>query len=177
MKPLLLLTSLFSFVLFASAQKPFPESYVGKWKGNLEILTKDGPATTDVINVTFDVAPVSKNVYQWRTTYDTKTGPMVKDYKLIVDTLVKGHYTIDEGDSIVLDGYYIGQKLYCTFEVDALLFFSTYEKQGDRIIFEIAFGPFTSPRKTGDVKLPAGIVPRVMAYKTESVQRAVLKLE
>ncbi len=177
MKFQLLLISLLCIAFCSHAQKPFPDNFTGKWKGQLELLSKDGPATNDVINVTFDVAPISKNVYQWHTTYDTKTGPMVKDYKLIVDTLVKGHYTIDEGDSIVLDGYYIGQKLYCTFEVDALLFFSTYEKQGDQIIFEIAFGPFTSPRKTGDVKLPAGIVPRVMAYKTESVQRAVLKLE
>lgn len=177
MKFILLIATILSLAITARAQKPFPENYIGKWKGQLEILSKDGPATTDVINVTFEVAPLSKNVYQWRTTYNTNNGPMVKDYKLIADTLVKGHYIIDEGDSIALDAYNIGQKLYCTFEVDGLLFFSSYELQGNQIVFEIAFGPFNNPRKTGDVKLPNGIVPKVMAYKTESVQRAVLKLE
>ncbi|UPT68415.1 MAG: hypothetical protein M0D57_07215 [Sphingobacteriales bacterium JAD_PAG50586_3] len=123
MRILLLSILLLTLALNANAQKPFPENYIGKWKGQLDILSKDGLSTPDTINVLFEVAPLSKNTLQWRTTYNTKTGPIIKDYKLIIDTLVKGHYVIDEGDSIMLDSYYIGQKLYCTFEVEGQLFF------------------------------------------------------
>lgn len=178
MKKLVILLGLWLLAMAANAQKKFPDSWVGQWKGRLDIISTAGIQNKqDSINVLFEVAPLSKNTYRWRTTYQTVTRPVIKDYRLIADTIQLGHYKIDEGDSIIMDSYNIGQKLYCTFEVEKSLFFSSYEFKGNEIIFEIVFGPFETPTKTGGVTVAAGEIPPVNVYTTQAIQRAVLKLQ
>lgn len=155
----------------ANGQNTFPAAWAGLWAGNLQIVSATG---TQEVPVTFEVAAQTPTKYTWKFTFNAPAGPIVKDYALLVDTNKTGHYIIDEGDGILLDAYLLAQKLYCTFDVEGRLFFTTYEVLNGNLIFEIIYGPLTKDTTTGGGKVDGQDTPVVGVYKTQGLQKAVL---
>jgi hypothetical protein len=157
------------------AQSAFPQAWVGTWKGQLEILSANTKQPKQApIDLVLEIGPIKgSKAFTWKTTYTTPTGPLVKDYKLVTDS-IEGRYKIDEGDSILLDNYWLGNKLYCCFEVENMLFYCTYELQGDKLVFEIVFGPAKPINSTGNTVIATDTIPEVKNYAFSGLQRAVL---
>ena len=168
------ITLLLALLLGCNAwgQNTFPAAWAGLWAGNLQVVSATG---NQEVPVTFEVAKQTPTKYTWKFTFNASTGPVVKDYTLLVDTALAGHYIIDEGDGILLDAYLFAQKLYCTFDVEGRLFFTSYELQNDNLIFEIIYGPFAKHATTGGGKVDGEDVPTIGVYQTQGLQKAVLK--
>lgn len=174
-----LLSAILCFVSVSiKAQNVFPQAWAGVWKGQLAILSTNAKQPQQApVNLTLEIMPIKgSKAYTWKTTYTTPTGPLVKDYTLVPDT-IPGRYKIDEGDSILLDNYWLGNKLFCSFEVENMLFYCTYELQGDKLVFEIVFGPAKATNSTGNTIIKNDTIPEVKNYGFSGLQRAVLVRE
>lgn len=139
----------------------FPEKCLGVWEGMLEIFNKG--KFVDSVKIRFTAAKTdTAGTYIWKTEYLSKTRPMVKDYKLVVDSLNEGRYMLDEGGGVELFMYCVNNKLYGMFNVNDICLTSSNELIGDKLIFEV-----TSGKKVADSK-------DVKNYSISNVQRAVL---
>ncbi len=165
-------------IVAAKAQQPvFPAAWVGTWKGQLETASTNpnapGLGTVDVV---MEIAPISGTKdYTWKTTYNGAIGTIVKDYKLLADSVVN-HYKLDEGDGIILDSYWLGNKLFSVFEVGDMTFFSYYEMQGKKLVSEISFGPSKPVRTSGSAD--GGMVDeasKVKSFELGNLQRIVFE--
>jgi hypothetical protein len=88
---------------------------------------------------------------------------MEKNYSLILKDGVTQTYLTDEGDGVELWNYLFIDKLYSVFETHDVMLTSSYELQGDRLIFEV-----TSGRK---MEVKKGVT----NYSVLNLQRAVFK--
>ncbi|MCU0358549.1 MAG: hypothetical protein MUE95_13310 [Cyclobacteriaceae bacterium] len=141
---------------------PFPETSLGIWKGALLIYS--GGQLRDSVRITLTVAKTSQpDEWTWRTEYHSDKHPMTKDYSLRLVDPEKQLYVTDEHNGIELLTYRHGNKLYNVFETQGILLTSTYERSGDKLIFEV-----TSGKRAGDEQ--AG----VQNYSVTNLQRAVL---
>lgn len=165
-------------ILAAKAQQPaFPGAWVGTWKGQLVTASTNpnapGLGTVDVV---MEIAPISGTKdYTWKTTYNGAIGTIVKDYKLVADSVVN-HYKLDEGDGIILDSYWLGNKLFSIFEVGEMTFFSYYEMQGKKLVSEISFGPSKPVRTSGTPSQGmSDEPPQVKSFEIANLQRVVFE--
>jgi hypothetical protein len=103
------------------------------------------------------------HTWVWKTNYLSNKNPMEKKYKLVLKDTASQTYLIDEGDGIELWSYYFNNKLYSVFETHDVMLTSSYELQGDKLIFEV-----TSGKKIEDKK-------EVTNYSVLALQRVVFK--
>jgi len=156
---------LISFLLItsaASAQLSFPDRCVGVWSGTMH-LYKYGKLT-DSVAVQLTVSRIDEQSWTWRTEYLSQKMPMTKDYVLRLKDAAKNLYVTDEGDGLLLTDYLTGNKLYSVFETHDVMLTSSYELQGERLVFEV-----TSGKKEPQVHA------EVNTWSTTNVQRVVLK--
>jgi hypothetical protein len=99
----------------------------------------------------------------WKTNYLSNKNPIEKNYKLVLKDTASQTYLIDEGEGVELWSYYFINKLYSVFETHDVMLTSSYELQGDDLIFEV-----TSGKKIEDRK-------EVNNYSVLGLQRVVFK--
>ncbi len=144
------------------AQENFADKCIGKWEGIMYMYGKG--QLRDSLPVELDVQKTNKSdTWLWKTTYLSKTMPAVKDYKLVLKDAVTQTYATDEGNSIELMDYYFNNKLYSIFETHGVMLTSSYELQGNQLIFEV-----TSGKKIDENK-------EVNNYSVLNLQRVIFK--
>lgn len=151
------------FLAFSSfGQAAFGDRCLGTWTGEMYIYANG--SIRDSVAVRLEVAKIDSTAWSWRTDYLSEKMPVTKDYILRLLDLTKGWYATDEGDGVVLRDYLFGNKLYTVFEVEGILLTSTYEYQGEVLIFEV-----TSGRKREDS------VAGLHNFSVNNLQRVVFK--
>jgi hypothetical protein len=97
----------------------------------------------------------------------------VRDYQLKVVDASKGHYIVDERNSILIDAYYRNGVLTSFFEVEKSFIISEYSKIGEEIHFDIISAK-DSPNLSGDQQVNGETIPEVSSFPVNGRQKAVL---
>lgn len=137
----------------------------GKYSGKMLIYKGMNPVDSVPVVLTIQTI-IPDSVWQWKTEYLSAKMPVTKDYKLCVADRSKGIYLIDEGDSVILYNYLLGNKLYCQFETGSFLLTSTYEFTNDNeLIFEVTAGR----------KIPGNSTDEIINYQINTLQKTTFK--
>lgn len=151
----------------------FPESWVGNWKGTLEIFSPKGKEQQVPMQLRIKV--VDSLNYTWHIIYGEDEEKGLRPYLLKPEDVAYGRYSIDEQNSIVLDAILIAGKLYSRFEVGGNLLLSTAELKGEELHYEIISGKLDPLRVTGGEKYEGEDIPEVKSYPVVVRQLAVLR--
>jgi hypothetical protein len=166
---LLLLVGL-SFTV--KSQTPaFPENWIGNWIGEL-LWYKTGKAEPQKVNMELRIHPTdSINTWSWQIIYGSKADDN-RPYKLVMKDTSGIHWVIDENNGIVLDQFWVANKLCGAFRIMGNTIINNYWMENDNLMVEfysIGAEPIASTGK-GTVKNPT-----VDSYKIGSYQKAILQ--
>ena len=156
-----------------TAKQKFPESWFGEWTGTLEIFNNKGLSQS--IPMTCLMSKTNEaGVYNWNIIYGEDRVKGLRPYLLRTIDAAKGQYLCDEMNTIKMESYLLGNKLFCSYIVAGNWITSTYEKQGDKMIFEIIFGKEKTVSETGGEKINGEDIPVVKTFPVVISQKAVL---
>ncbi len=161
------------FISFSATGQPgsFPQSWVGNWKGELE-WHKTGKTEPQKVNMELHIYPAdSINTWYWQIIYGSEKEDN-RPYKLMLKDTVGTHWVIDENNGIVLDQFWVANKLCGAFTVMGNIIVNTYWIENDKLMVEfysIGAKPITT---TGNGTEES---PNVDSYKIGSYQKAVLQ--
>ena len=152
----------------------FPESWKGKWRGDLEIFSRKGKVQT--IPMELHILPLdSAEAWSWTIYYGEDKVAGKRDYILKPKDVEQGIYVVDEQNSILLDAYLFDGKLVERFEVMGSLLTTMTELRGDQLVWEIISGSTENLTSTGDTIDGTDTIPEVKSYPMMVMQRAYLK--
>ncbi|MEM9991458.1 MAG: hypothetical protein AAF738_06805, partial [Bacteroidota bacterium] len=169
----------FSFLLMSvlNAQSDtldFPADWVGEWKGALHIYT--GAGLQQTVDMELHILPIdTSTAYTWTIIYGEDKVAGQRPYQLKTVDAQKGHYRVDEQNSILLDAYLLGGKLFERFSVMGNLLLATTEVRDETMYYEIVSGTETSIQTTGDTVVKGDTIPPVAAFSLKVRQCATLK--
>lgn len=150
----------------------FPASWQGEWTGELIINT--GKGEKERLPMILRMLPINDSTYSYTIVYGEDTPENTRPYFLQEADRTIGHYYLDEDNGIIIDDFFINNKLYSRFEVMGNLLLATVEKRDDHLIYEIIAGPLEPLRITGDTIINGEEILPVSNYKINVQQRAVL---
>lgn len=155
------------------AKDSFPYTWFGTWTGTLEIYNAKGMSQSTPMEMV--IAPTDTvGVYKWHLIYGTDKEKGLRPYLLRTIDASKGLYLNDEMNSIKMEAYYLGGKLFCNFNVQGNLLTSVEEKIGDQIKFEIIFGKEKPVSMTGNEIVNGDTIPTVKTMPVLIYQKAIL---
>jgi len=154
------------------SQESFPASWEGNYKGELQIYGVDSIAMR--VTMKLDIEKKTDSIYQWKITYDLKGKEDIRDYELKLVDAKKGHYIIDEKNTIAIDSYFKTGIFTSFFKVMDSFIVSTYTKKEDSIIFEIISVDGKNSISTGNSEFEGKIIPEVNSYLVNGRQKAIL---
>lgn len=155
---------------------PFPDGWVGVWKGELSIFNQNGFQQS--IPMELHILPLdSAGQYTWTIVYglDKETGP--RSYILKTIDAEKGLFKIDEQNSIAMEAYFLHDKLFSRFTVMENMLLSATQMRDGQLIFEIISGSLVPASRTGDTVVDGEKIPPVATLPVTVLQRAVLTRE
>lgn len=153
-----------------SLMTDFPQKWVGNWSGELEIYAAKGKVQT--LPMELHILPAdSAGVWKWTIIYQVEK-PDVREYEMVLVDREKGHFLIDEKNSIKLDAWLLGNVLSCRFSVDNSLLLVNYTFESEHIRFEVFAGSKAHPQLTGE---DAEDVNEILNYPVTNMQRAILR--
>jgi hypothetical protein len=173
----------FTFLIFysycfgtASADTCRIDPWIGTWSGTLEIYNSKGKTQEVPMKVNHFLTDTI-GTYGWFLIYgEEETG--TRSYFLKTVDEKKGHYIVDEKNSIFLDEFMIGNKMISSFEVEGSLITSIYTLLKDgNMTFEIIFGNNENPTESGDTLNQDEEIPQVYSYMMKGYQKAHLVKE
>ena len=151
----------------------FPESWVGEWKGELHIYNVEGLAQK--INMEVHIGPTeTDDRWKWTLIYELDTVRDERKYELVTVDAEKGHYQIDEKNSIVLDAFLFDNTLSSRFSVGKSLLIVNYSLEAGQLRFEIFAGRTDNTEETGKEIEDGG---PIFSYKLQGMHRAKLSLK
>jgi len=153
----------------AKQKQEFPKDWEGQWKGTL-IISKPNGDTTQIPMQLHILPKATAGKWDYKIIYGNKTTG-TRPYELHTIDASKGHYQIDEKNSIILDAYYIGNTLYSRFDVGTSLLSTRLSKQGELINYEIISGRKKPINTTGGT---SDDIPEVGSYNIVVQQKALL---
>jgi hypothetical protein len=172
-KPALLCSLFFLLSLFAGAQDQFPQSFVGTWKGELWWY-RSGPAEPKKVPMQLIVQPAdTAGQYTWQIVYGEKKEDNRPYLLKPVDT-ARGHWVVDEVNGIVLDQFWLGNRLTGAFTVAGNTLVNSYRIENGKMIVEFYSFPSKPIATTGGTSKD---IPPVDSYAVRAYQRAVLSRE
>ena len=152
----------------------FPESWFGTWVGTLEIYNAKGLQQSIAMEC-FMSATDTAGVFNWHIIYGSDREKGLRPYLLRTVDASKGHYVCDELNTIKMESYLLGNKLFCYFIVEGNVIVSTYEKTADgKMLFEIIFSKDKAVSQTGNQVVKGDTIPTVKTFPVIINQRAVL---
>ena len=156
------------------AQDTFPESWIGNYKGNLNIYSVDSIQRNAKMNLT--IQKTSKDsIFDWIIRYEINGKKDRRTYSLVVIDKEKGKYQIDEKNGIVIDSYLYNQRIVTSFfKVMGNFIVASYTKEKNTIIFEIISSKSEPVRITGNIKFKEEDIPEVKIYPVKGRQKAIL---
>jgi hypothetical protein len=152
-----------------SAQTSFPQSFTGNWKGTLT-WTVPGKAP-QTFTMRLNIQPADSGRYTWQIIYgdDQKDN---RPYLLTPVDTAKGHWVVDERNSIILDSYWLGNKFTGVFAVSGSTILDQYWIENGEMYVEFVTYNSKPLAVTGGTSKE---IPAVDSYQIKSVQRGVLK--
>jgi len=145
----------------------FPSGWEGDYEGELEIMGADKVAMR--AGMTLSIQPTeTPDRWTWVIHYQ---GQPPREYELVVVNDAIGHYRIDEGNSVVIDGRLMGDTFLSPFGMESTMLAAKYQRIPEGIRFEIvttsldALPPAITGSGTG----------RVVSYPVQGYQRALLR--
>ena len=150
----------------------FPDEYLGRWGGTLVIYNGEGIAQE--VPMQLHLEPVDDTTYTYTIIYGENIEEGTRPYLLKEVDRERGHWYIDEQNTILLDGYYLGGVFYEPFSVMSSTLTAMLEKRGDQLLYGITAGPREPVRTTGDQVYEGDTIPAVDSYRLNVYQRAVL---
>lgn len=171
-KFLFLFFQFFLIVAFGQNNTSFPDSWIGKWKGKMEIITPKGTMQTVPMELHISKGD-SVDKWNWTIVYVAKKdSPDVRKYVIISKDKSKGHYIMDERNGILMDSYFIGGEFFCDFEVEGTRLLTVDRMEGKRLISTIIYGPIEAIATTGGTDKDT---PPVKSFAIKGIQRCVMK--
>lgn len=169
MRPLFTLL-LVTVTLVTTAQSGFPRTFTGHWKGEV-LWYRPAEKAPRKFAMQLVVQPAdTPGHYTWQITYGDK-GEDNRPYLLKPVDTATGHWVVDERNGIVLDSYWLGNKLTSVFSLDKVTIASTHVVAGDQMTIEFTT-TLTSPVSTTGHGTEDS--PTVHSYAVKSYQKAVL---
>jgi len=155
----------------------FPATWQGVWVGNLEIFNNQG--LTQTLPMELHILPIeNSDRYTWTIFYGKDKVAGKRDYEIVPTDTLKGIYSIDEKNSIAMEGYLLGGKYFQRFEVMGNLLLTATEKVSEtEIIWEIISGKLEAVSSTGKQEIEGEEIPEVRTYPVSVLQRARLILQ
>ncbi len=152
----------------------FPESWFGTWSGTLDIFNAKGKQQSIPMSCEMSATDTA-GVFNWRIIYGNDRKKGLRPYILRTVDASKGYYQCDELNTIKMESYLLGNKLFCSYVVEGNAIVSTYEKTEDgKMLFEIIFGKDKIVSETGNQVFKGDTIPKVKTYPVMISQRAVL---
>ena len=152
----------------ALSQTNFPDGWIGRWKGNLEIMAPDGTIKqTHAMQINISKLPEPKK-WQWQIVYDDKD---IRNYEIIEKDAAKGHYILDEKNNIVIDVTVFGNIIFSNFEVQGTRIFDTHRLIDNTIVFELNTSKVAEENSSGNGTKE---IPTVKSLPQTGYQKAVL---
>ncbi len=152
----------------------FPFAWLGLWEGTLNIYNAKGLSQSLPMQLDYQ-ATDTIGVYKWNIIYGEDREKGLRPYMLRTVDAAKGQYLHDEMNTIKMESYYIGSRLYCTFSVQGNLLTTIEEKKGDELHWEIIFGKEKPASITGNQVVNGDTIPSVKTMPIMISQRAILK--
>ncbi|MBK8700577.1 MAG: hypothetical protein IPN29_14025 [Saprospiraceae bacterium] len=152
----------------------FPADWIGHWTGMLSIFN-EGRKSMEVPMQCLIQPAENQDEYHWTLVYGHAEKEDRRDYVLKASDAKKGHYLIDELNSILLDACVLDNKLISAFTVQNNALTSVYTRQADQLIFEIYMHMEKNPSVTGGAVVENDTIPEVKSYKTRVYQKALLQ--
>ncbi len=161
-----------AFLLFCTqtifAQSTFPSDWAGSWKGGLLWYNGAGKEPR-LVEMQLNIRK-SDTSWTWQMTYG-KPGEDNRPYSLIPIDSTKGHWAINEHNGIILDQFFLANRLTGAFTVGSNTIINSYELRGDSLIVEFNSLQAKPINVTG---LGTEDSPKVENYRVQGFQRAVL---
>jgi hypothetical protein len=152
----------------------FPESWFGNWVGTLDIYNSKGKQQSIPMECIMSATDTA-GVFNWNIIYGDDRIKGLRPYLLRTIDASKGQYVCDELNTIKMESYLLGNKLFCYFIVEGNVIMSTYEKTTDgKMLFEIIFGKDKIVSETGNQVFKGDTIPVVKTFPVVISQRAIL---
>ncbi len=165
MKFFVCIISFLTFGLSFSQKKTFPDDFLGKYKGTLEIINVKGKKEIDM---EFHFTKTDTiGTYKYVLVYNNQH----RNYFLIEKDKEKGQYYIDENNGIILQASVFNNSIFSMFEVQGNLITTTEKFYSDYMDFEITF---TNTNKVETTGKGTEEIPEVKVYPILGVQKARL---
>lgn len=161
---------------------PFPKSWQGKWRGALNIYTMPNRFQRVPMTLEIKVTPNDTNRYNFILTYGADSIKGARNYELVVLNAPRGIYQIDMKNSIKTEAFFIMNRLVSQFVIQGTRLITSYERQGNFLIFDVISGRDVYVSASGGGKAPnaaanAPNLPVVQTFPLGAWQRAVLTLD
>jgi rare lipoprotein A len=149
----------------------FPEDWLGKWNGMLNIYNSRGLEKQIPMQLEIIVTD-SPNRYQWTIIYDS----IPRNYELVLRDSAKSSYSLNEHNGIDIASSVTGNRLISRFSLSGNLIKSEYHLISyDEMIFEISTGNDSRSWTTGNVVSENHDIPEVHVFDVSQVQYARLE--
>ncbi len=154
--------------------RTFPQDWLGYWEGELSIYNHSGKTMTIPMALDNGITD-NDSTWRWAIIYGEDTISGRRDYELKVVDASKGHYIVDEKNSIFIDAYLLDNNLVSTFNVAGNFIQSNYELVGEEMAFSIHMFNDKEVSTTGDTIYNGEEIPIVKSYQNTVWQKARLK--
>lgn len=143
-----------------------PQEWLGKWKGELKIVTFKGEKT---IPMQLTIQPLAaENRWKWFVEYSEGKDKMEKQYELYYKE--KGKYVLDEKDSVLIEMSLLDNTIYSSFTTQKVMLFSYYSLRDSKLYFEVISSNMKEPTKSkSDTEKT-----EVESYPVYAIQKGVL---
>ncbi|MTB52624.1 hypothetical protein [Lewinella sp. W8] len=152
----------------------FPEDFEGKWGGTLEIYRPEGVVQS--VPMELHILPVDDTTYTYTIIYGEDKVAGKRDYYIVRGPDGPHHWVCDEKNTILLDGYYLGNIYQSMFTVMGNYIISSVEHRGDHLVYAIHSGKEAPIRESGGKEHAGEEIPPVNSFLVSGFQRARLEL-
>ena len=152
----------------------FPIDWVGVYQGELKVYDAIGQQSKIAMKLTIQ-QPDATGMYPWIVQYGEKD---LRYYGLEAIDATKGHYAIDEYNSIKLDAYLRGNNFISAFEVQGNTLLFQYTKTAIGIDIQVSINKVEPQSESGGEIIGKNKIPIVKSFELKSFQKAtLLKIE
>lgn len=149
----------------------FPLNWIGHYEGQLRIHTLDSDTTLVPMQLIIENVN-AEGYFPWTLVYGDDD---IRPYGLEAINAEKGHYRINEYNSILLDGYVRGNHFITRFSLDNSDLTVDYEKTADGINVSFYVTEVKSQNQSGGEVMGKDSIPLVDSYPVVVFQKAILK--
>jgi hypothetical protein len=153
----------------AARAPEFPAAWQGVWKGTCTATRPDGKHHAFAMELHVQPTAIPDRMH-WVLVYGTGDRRQIREYELVTVDPLRGHFRIDEKNSIVIDAYLVDHTLHSHYAVEQALITVRYTLRDDTLLFELESADLSAVVESGG----SDDVPAVKAYPTQVAQRATL---